>query len=132
VRSITNEMDELIQKSLADIKSRVFTLSIYFGQNVAKKYEKLSKQLHDLFQAPLLRAEFVFNKEWILHNISPIPLNEVPEHHRKYLMTFAKAYFARHRFTGAKPKSKTYDLAILTNPLESDPPSQPQSHSAVY
>jgi hypothetical protein len=61
VRSITNELDELIQKSLHDIKSRVFTLSIYFGQNVARKYEKLSKQLHDLFQAPLLRAEFVFN-----------------------------------------------------------------------
>jgi glutathione synthase/RimK-type ligase-like ATP-grasp enzyme len=123
VRSITNEMDELIQKSLADIKSRVFTLSIYFGQNVAKKYEKLSKQLHDLFQAPLLRAEFIFNKEWILHNISPIPLNEVPEHHHKFLMDFAKAYFGRQRFTGTKPKSKIYDLAILTNPLESDPPS---------
>ncbi|MBK0402894.1 RimK family protein [Adhaeribacter sp. BT258] len=123
VRSITNELDELIQKSLHDIKSRVFTLSIYFGQNVAKKYEKLSKQLHDLFQAPLLRAEFVFNKEWILHNISPIPLNEVPESHHRYLKDFAKAYFARHRFTGAKPKTKCYDLAILTNPLESDPPS---------
>lgn len=123
IRSITNELDELIQKSLYDIKSRAFTLSIYFGQNVAKKYEKLSKQLHDLFQAPLLRAEFIFNKEWILHNISPIPLNEVPEAHKKYLMNFAKAYFARHRFVGPKPKSKIYDLAILTNPLESDPPS---------
>jgi glutathione synthase/RimK-type ligase-like ATP-grasp enzyme len=123
IRSITNELDDLIQKSLQDIKSRAFTLSIYFGQNVAKKYEKLSKQLHDLFQAPLLRAEFIFNKEWILHNISPIPLNEVPEAHKKYLINFAKAYFARHRFVGAKPKSKIYDLAILTNPLESDPPS---------
>src|SRR5205814_9584761 len=123
VRSITNELDELIQNSLSNIKSKDFTLSIYFGQNAAKQYEKLSKQLHDLFQAPLLRAEFVFNKEWSLHNISPIPLNEVSELHKRYLMNFAKAYFARHRFTGLKPKNKIYDLAILTNPLESDPPS---------
>src|SRR5688572_30004298 len=81
IRIITDELQELIQKSLSKIRSKDFTLSIYFGQNLAKTHEKLSKQLHDLFQAPMLRAHFVKNngKEWMLQNISPIPLNEVPE-----------------------------------------------------
>ncbi|GAA4297813.1 RimK family protein [Nibribacter koreensis] len=123
VRAITDEINETIQKSLAKLKSKNFTLSIYFGQNVAKQYEKLSKQLHDLFQAPLLRAQFVYNKEWVLESISPIPVNEVPEHHEKYMMKYAKAYFARNRFSSARVSKKVYDLAILVNPGEKDPPS---------
>jgi glutathione synthase/RimK-type ligase-like ATP-grasp enzyme len=123
VRAITVELNELIQKSLAGLRSKSFTLSIYFGQNVAKKYEKLCKQLHDLFQAPLLRAQFVLKDEWVLQSISSIPVNEVPENHQSYLVRFAKAYFARHRFSGAKITRKTYDLAILVDPEEQEPPS---------
>ncbi|GGK67939.1 RimK family protein [Rufibacter glacialis] len=123
VRAITDEINETIQKSLAKLKSKNFTLSIYFGQNVAKQYDKLSKQLHDLFQAPLLRAQFVYNKEWVLESINPIPVNEVPEHHLKDLFRFAKAYFARNRFSSIRMNKKIYDLAILVNPADSDPPS---------
>ncbi|MBA9077393.1 MULTISPECIES: RimK family protein [Rufibacter] len=123
VRAITDEINETIQKSLSKLKSKNFTLSIYFGQNVAKQYEKLSKQLHDLFQAPLLRAQFVYNKEWVLESINPIPVNEVPEHHLKDLYKFAKAYFARNRFSSIRTNKKIYDLAILVNHADSDPPS---------
>ena len=123
VRAITVELNDLIQKSLASLRSNNFTLSIYFGQNVAKKYEKLCKQLHDLFQAPLLRAQFVYKDEWVLQSVTPIPINEVPEHHHSYLVRFAKSYFARHRFSGARITRKTYDLAILVDPDEKEPPS---------
>lgn len=123
VRAITEELNETIQKSLGRLKSPHFTLSIYFGQNVAKQYEKLSKQLHTLFQAPLLRAQFVFNKEWVLQSILPIPLNEVPEEHKKYVVKFARAYFAKNRFSSAPTNKSVYDLAILVNPAEQEPPS---------
>ncbi|WP_347159175.1 RimK family protein [Pontibacter chitinilyticus] len=122
-RAITVEINDLIQKSLSSLRSKSFTLSIYFGQNVAQKYDKLCKQLHDLFQAPLLRAQFVYKDEWVLQSISAIPINDVPEHHHKYLKRFAKAYFARHRFAGAKLTRKIYDLAILVDPAEKAPPS---------
>jgi glutathione synthase/RimK-type ligase-like ATP-grasp enzyme len=123
VRAITEELNETIQKSLSRLKSNNFTLSIYFGQNVAKQYEKLSKQLHTLFQAPLLRAQFVFNKEWILQSIQPIPLNEVPDEHKRYVVKFAKAYFAKNRFSAVRTNKSVYDLAILVNPAEKAPPS---------
>ncbi|GAA4427515.1 RimK family protein [Pontibacter saemangeumensis] len=123
VRAITVEINDLIQKSLAGLRSNSFTLSIYFGHNVALKYEKLCKQLHDLFQAPLLRAQFVLKEEWVLQSISPIPVNEVPESHRPDLKRFAKTYFARHRFSGARVTRRVYDLAILVDPHEKAPPS---------
>ncbi|MEJ8802290.1 RimK family protein [Pontibacter sp. H249] len=123
VRAITVELNELIQKSLSSLRSKSFTLSIYFGQNVAAKYEKLCKQLHDHFQAPLLRAQFIYKDEWVLQSISQIPINEVPDSHQSYLTRFAKAYFTRHRFSGARITRKTYDLAILVDPEEQEPPS---------
>ncbi|GAB3815173.1 RimK family protein [Pontibacter rugosus] len=123
VRAITVEIEELIQKSLAGLKSKSFTLSMYFGQNVAAKYEKLCKALHDHFQSPLLRAQFVYKDSWVLQSISAIPINEVPAAHHRYLKQFAKSYFARHRFTGARLSRKTYDLAILVDPQEKAPPS---------
>lgn len=123
VKAITEELNELIQKSLSRLKSKNFTLSIYFGQNVAKQYEKLSKQLHTLFQAPLLRAHFTYNREWMLQSIQPIPLNEVPEEHRRYVIKFAKAYFTKNRFSAMRTNKSVYDLAILVNPAESAPPS---------
>ncbi|MDX5348992.1 MAG: RimK-like ATPgrasp N-terminal domain-containing protein, partial [Hymenobacteraceae bacterium] len=94
IRAITDEINELIQKSLSRLKSKEFTLSIYFGQNLAKQYEKLSKQLHDLFQAPLLRAHFVKKDEWVLQNISPIPITDVPETQMLDVVKFSKSYIA--------------------------------------
>ncbi|WP_187260697.1 RimK family protein [Pontibacter beigongshangensis] len=123
VRAITVEIEDLIKKSLGSLRSKTFTLSIYFGQNVANKYEKLCKQLHDLFQAPLLRVQFIKKEEWVLQSVSAIPINEVPDYHWKYLETFAKSYFARHRFSGARLNRKVYDLAILVDPEEKGPPS---------
>jgi glutathione synthase/RimK-type ligase-like ATP-grasp enzyme len=123
VRAITVEIEDLIKKSLGGLRSKSFTLSIYFGQNVAQKYDKLCKQLHDLFQAPLLRAQFVKKEDWVLQSINSIPVNDVPEHHWRYVTRFAKSYFARHRFSGAKINRKIYDLAILVDHDESEPPS---------
>ncbi len=59
VRVLSDDLEQLIQKSLSSLVSDAFTLSIYFGENVAKRYQRLSRQLFNLFPAPLLRAEFL-------------------------------------------------------------------------
>ncbi len=58
VRLVSDDLHELIQKSLAPIKSDKFTLSIYFGRNLAKRYDGLSLSLFNQFHSPLLRAQF--------------------------------------------------------------------------
>ncbi|MFH2137849.1 MAG: RimK family protein [Candidatus Omnitrophota bacterium] len=123
VQVISDEIDELIQKSLLRLKTKDFSLSIYFGKNMAKQYCELSKRLYGLFQAPLLRANFIFNKKWILSNITPIPLNAIPENHKGILVEFARDYFSRKKFHASKLSTSLYDLAILINPEEKIPPS---------
>ena len=119
----TSEIVNLWQELLDPLKAETFTLSIYFGKNIAQKYEKLSSILFNLFPSPLLRAEFykVENK-WQMKNINPIPLKEVPGEHFSYLIDFAKQYF-KTSYKLPLGKKKKYDLAILVNPEEKEPPS---------
>lgn len=123
VRFVSDELNSLIQKALKPIVSDKFTLSIYFGKNLAGRYDKLSKQLFLQFQAPLLRAHFVrLNNHWNLHAIAPISANEIPQDHKAFVIEEARKYFEGRRTPGLK-KDTRFDLAILKSDHESFPPS---------
>lgn len=126
VRIISDELDRRIQRSLARIRSLTFDLNIYFGKSVAKQHEQLSKQLYNLFPAPLLKVIFTWHEEqkkWLLQNIFPLPLSQIPELHKPYLVEFAREYFGRKRIHSAFSSKLLYDLAILVNPEEKAAPS---------
>jgi len=124
VRIVDDELDELIQRSLAPIQSDAFTLSIYFGKNIAKRYDRLALHLYNLFPAPLLRAEFVRTKEtWHLDDIGPVSAGEVPGEHHPFLVEVATEHFAGRRVGKPKTRAARHDLAILWDPLEEEGPS---------
>lgn len=123
IKSISDELEDLIQNSLKQLKSGEFILSVYFGYNVANKYHRLANELQKLFQAPFLRARFVKNKKWELKGVRPIPYREIPGHHLPYVHEFAQIFFNRKRYNRAKNEKYLYDLAILVNPKEHAPPS---------
>lgn len=124
VRFISDELDELIQKNLKEIQSQQFTLSVYFGRNLAKRYDRLSQQLFQQFQAPLLRAIFVKSKSiWGLQSIHPIPSGEVSEDHRPFVIEKARGFFEGRRPHTIKKVDTRFDLAILQDPDEAFPPS---------
>jgi glutathione synthase/RimK-type ligase-like ATP-grasp enzyme len=124
VRFVSDDLDQVIQQSLAPIESDKFTLSIYFGRNLAKRYDRLSLQLFNLFQAPLLRAQFLrTNARWQLRTIDPIPVDDIPEAHHAFVLEVATEHFAGRRTTVRKRVQAKYDLAILTNIEETLPPS---------
>jgi glutathione synthase/RimK-type ligase-like ATP-grasp enzyme len=79
--------------------------------------------LFNLFQAPLLRAQFVKNGKWQLRTIDPIPLGEIPLAHRAFLLEVASEHFAGRRPTVRKRAATKFDLAVLVNPDEALPPS---------
>jgi glutathione synthase/RimK-type ligase-like ATP-grasp enzyme len=126
VRAVSEELDQLIQKSLSHLQAREFILSIYFGRNVAKHYDRLSLHLFKLFQAPFLRAAFAWNeksRKWQLQNIAPLEASEIPPDHRGFAVEVAKEYFAGRRRSIPKKTSPRFDLAILVDPREQEPPS---------
>lgn len=124
VRLVSEDLDHLIQTSLAAIKTDRFTLSVYFGRNLAKRYERLSRQLTSLFQAPLLRAKFAREKKgWQLKSLGPIAANEVPEAHRDFVAEAAAKYLTSPGRSTKRAAVTRYDLALLYEPDEEEPPS---------
>lgn len=123
LRSVSEDLDTLIKRSLAPLQGSTFTLSIYFARNMAKRYDRLARELFSLFPAPLLRAEFAKNEDgWSIQNISPIPTSEVPESHRPSIVEFAKEYFAETPHAKRR-KNARFNLAMLVDPSDKTPPS---------
>lgn len=124
IRFVSDDLDELIQQSLGPIKSGHFTLSIYFGRNLAKRYDRLSAHLYSIFQAPFMRAEFAHVvQKWELKQLMPIPASEIPEEHKPFVVQVTHAYFAGKRISSPKRFVPRYDMAILYNPDAVDSPS---------
>lgn len=125
VRIRSDELDELIQRSLAPIQSNSFELSVYFGRNLAKRYDRLSAHLFKLFFAPLLRVSFNRSRggRWYLSSINAIGAGEIPESHRPFVRKQAAQFFKQGRFSPPKRKTARYNLALLFDPKDPDPPS---------
>jgi glutathione synthase/RimK-type ligase-like ATP-grasp enzyme len=123
VRFISDDLDELIQKSLAPLKSNRFELSIYFGRNLAKRYDKLSQKLFEALSAPFLRASFVKQKKWMLQKASPIASKDIPATHWSFVVSAAEEYFHRKRKVVHRKVPTRFDLAILLAPDDKLPPS---------
>lgn len=124
VRLLTEGLDELIQKSLAPIKSDAFELSIYFGRNVASRHEALSRQLFSLLQAPLLRAEFERRgHHWRIRSVRQIAASDIPPQHQEFAIQATTEYFMGRRPRAHKRAAPRYDLAILHDPNNPEPAS---------
>mgnify|MGYP001764097199 CR=1 FL=1 len=124
VRLLTEGLDELIQKSLAPIKSDTFALSIYFGRNVASRHDPLSRQLFNLLQAPLLRADFERrDQHWRIRSVRPIAASDIPPQHQEFAVQATTDYFMGHRRRVRRRTAPRYDLAILHDPDNPEPAS---------
>lgn len=120
----TDDLAAQIHKDLTHLGTDRFELSVYFGRNVDKKYEKLARIFFNLFPCPSFRVYFAREAgTWKVASIKAIGSASVPDHH---LQGFADAMvdFSVHRW-GFRPKvsSSRYDLAILYNPQEGLSPS---------
>ena len=120
-RVVSEDIEGLLQRLFAPLKSSRFSLSIYFGRNLSQRYDRLCQALFNHFPAPLLRAEFVRADEWRLHSLRPIAANDIPASHHEFVAAQAQRFFAR-RTVNTRSESR-FDLAILVNRDEVDAPS---------
>jgi len=124
VRLVSEDLDELIQRNLSHLKSDEFSLSIYFGRNVAQRYDRLSRALFNQFPAPFLRARFTWEEDrWRLAGIRPIAGMDIPESHREFVLRRAREYFRRPTRVAPRAHDARYDMAVLWSPDDPQPPS---------
>lgn len=124
VRLVSAELDDLVRRALAPLQSDQFVLSVYFGRNVTARYDRLAGQLFQLFEAPLLRVEFERrNGDWQIRSARPIAASDVPDSHHDFLVEAAAVYFDGGIKRYRRRSSARFDLAILHDPDDPEPPS---------
>jgi glutathione synthase/RimK-type ligase-like ATP-grasp enzyme len=124
VRLLAEGLGDLIQKSLKPIKSDTFEFDIYFGHSAASRYEQLSRQLFNLLQAPLLRAEFErHGQHWRIRSIRPIAASDIPAQHQEFAVQATTEYFTGRRRRAQKRAAPRYNIAILHDPDNPEPAS---------
>ena len=132
-RQRSNDLDKLIQQSLRKIHSEKFELSIYFGSNVSKTHEKLSKHLFGMFPAPFLRAFFKKtnggSNRWTLEELRLIAADDIPENHRDFVKDQIEQFLKKRISKGRRytDQSYRYELAILYSDNDTTPPSDPKA-----
>ena len=120
---ISQDLEEEIQHSLHDIKGDEFILSLYFGQNMAKRHAALAKKLHGLFPLPLIRFTLEQKKQWSIKKLVLLSPADVPPQHEEFMRQAAETYFCKKRFHQWRKKQRFHDLAILIDPMEQNAPS---------
>jgi glutathione synthase/RimK-type ligase-like ATP-grasp enzyme len=130
IRIVSKEMDEITQKALKDCEEEEsISFNIYFGQTVDPKFGKIGALLCKQFPAPILQARFGISKEkWSLANISPLAINQIPADEKKFFLRQAENHLNSGTVLRRAPiKTSRYDLAILVNPEDPTPPSNPKA-----
>jgi glutathione synthase/RimK-type ligase-like ATP-grasp enzyme len=121
VRVVAEDLHHKLQTLFARLEGDRFSLSIYFGRNLAKRYDQISQMLFNQFPAPLLRAEFVRDEQWRMQSLRAIAADDIPNSHRDFVLEQAKRFFARPIMRG-RTRAR-YKLAILADAAELDAPS---------
>lgn len=123
LRLASDDLENLIQRSLKTTTADEFTLPIYFGRTPLKKHAALAGRLFEMAEAPLLEARFVRRDRWELVALRPVAAQTIAETDRDFVIAMAAEFLAgrgpRHR----RRRAGRYDLAILVDPQEPDAPS---------
>jgi glutathione synthase/RimK-type ligase-like ATP-grasp enzyme len=126
LRSVSTELDDLIQRALRPLRSNAFELSIYFGHNLTKRYDPLARALFNEFPAPMLRARFRREEgdgdaAWRLHSVRPVGGSDVPDAHVPFVLEQATRFFRRR--APVTPREAQWSLAIVWSEDDPQPPS---------
>jgi len=123
IRSITNDIDETIQHTLQKLPYEQLSFNIYFGNTIDEHFKTLAHKLYLTFEAPLFQVNFVKTDKWLIKKITPLSLQKINTEDIEFVKKFAQSYFNAKQFRKKKTKNHLYDLAILVNPKEINPPS---------
>jgi len=123
-----SDLDGLVSKRLAGLDTPAFSglsMDVYFGWHPDQSLAELARQLFDLFPMPLMQAEFKHQGKWRLTAVRPLHLNALDAAREALFVSGLEQHLSKR---WREPKAKRqyrYDIAMLHDPNEKLPPSDP-------
>lgn len=124
VRLLTEDLDELLQRAFAARDKDRVEFDIYFGEVPGEPKNVIGRQLFNLLQAPLLRAEFHREQNrWHIAGARAISVAAVVAEGRGAILDAARKYLSGDTYRNGKQATRSYDVAILVDPEAKQVPS---------
>ena len=127
VEDLDDHVQQVLGKPRPGFTATAFELDIYFGQCPAKELQELARQLFGVFRAPLLRVEFRLQGQWRIATLKALHLSALSAEQEEMFMGALTTYLSRRWRQPRARSNYRYDLAVLHNPKEAMPPSNPKA-----
>jgi glutathione synthase/RimK-type ligase-like ATP-grasp enzyme len=126
--ALVEELEELIQRTLGNGNGNGSPIQVrtVFGRSLDGKYDTLAQRLFRLFPAPFLQATFSRHPKsgvWGLSSISGFSLTDLAESDYPRVQELLERFLSRPYVAKASRREGSFDLAILHNRSEKEPPS---------
>ncbi|MBN2606194.1 MAG: RimK family protein [Thiotrichales bacterium] len=131
-KSLSKLLLDNTQKAMSSLpkgeEGETKTFRCWFGKTGEKSTAKLAQLIFEKLPSPLLEITLTFKHQWQIKQIKPLALKSLTDPAEQE--AFAQAFEQFSLQLWRKPKARKqyrYDMAILTNPDDPLPPSDPQA-----
>ena len=121
------ELDSALQKDIEGGAPRTERLLVCFTRTNAAGYDRFAKLLFDWFRTPVIEAVIGGNGRAVIQTLKIIPPHKLKGDERRLFLDALEGHTKR-RWTAPKTRaSAKWSLAVLLDPKEAMPPSEPGS-----
>ena len=124
-RAIGEDLDADVARMLAGQNETPAPLRVVLGRSLDGRYPKLASALFRTFPAPCLEVAFerAPNGQWRLARVRSVGVADVPESEQGALEEAVVAFLRARMPRTTGPSTASFDLAILHDPTDPEPPS---------
>jgi glutathione synthase/RimK-type ligase-like ATP-grasp enzyme/ribosomal protein S18 acetylase RimI-like enzyme len=122
-QSILDEIQYILPSLVKTVTECTIEITVIMGQAVDTNHARLGRKLFTLFNLPFFTIYIEKSKTWTVKRIHMLNIEEVVSTWPNILQSSLSNYITKKNFLRSRLKKYKYDLAILVNDKESNPPS---------
>ena len=122
------DMEKELARLQNETEGAMRTFRSWFGQCREEEFATIAREVFERIPCPILEITLIYKKQWEFKSVKPVSLNELTSTEEQEAFANTFEHFSRKMWR--KPKSRKryrYDLAILIDPDEEMPPSDPKA-----
>lgn len=123
IESLDEPVQQALGKPRPGINTTAFTIDVFFGVCATKELQELTRQVFNVFPIPLLRIELQLQDVWRITSIQALHLHSLSLQQEELFIGALLGYISRRWRQPRARNNYRYDVAILHNPKEENPPS---------
>jgi glutathione synthase/RimK-type ligase-like ATP-grasp enzyme len=127
---LEEDVEKAFKKNGTTDVAKEFELKVMFGSCNEESFRTLARKLFEIFPYPLLQVKFKQLDKWRITTIRPLVLHRLNAEDRLFFSNALSAYLARRWRAPRQRVFGRYDLAILHDPNDPLPPSNPRALKA--